>query len=75
MNNGSIMVPVEFYEKLVRADERLRILDEITREEKCISINACRIIIGVKPLPDSKEELAFDKMFEDVPGIEEMTCT
>ncbi|MCI9682917.1 MAG: hypothetical protein HFI26_16265 [Lachnospiraceae bacterium] len=76
-NEILIFVPLELFQMLVSRSEQIAVIERMTEKNGYIALNDLRAIIAASPLPERNEEAErrFDKMFEDVPGMEEMTCT
>lgn len=76
-NEILISVPLELFQVLVSRSEQIAVIERMTEKNGYIALNDLRAIIAAPPLPDQNEkvERSFAKMFEDVPGMEEMTCT
>ena len=76
-NEILISVPLELFRVLVSRSEQIAVIERMTNEKGYLGLNDLRAIIVAPPLPERNEEVerTFDKMFEDVPGMEEMTCT
>lgn len=76
-NEILIPVPLELFQVLVSQSEQIAVIERMTEKNGYIALNDLRAIIAAPPLPERNEEAErrFDKMFEDVPGMEEMTCT
>lgn len=76
-NEILIPVPLELFRVLVSQSEQIAVIERMTEKNGYMDINDLRAIIAAHPLPERNEEVerTFDKMFEDVPGMEEMTCT
>lgn len=76
-NEILISVPLELFQLLVSRSEQIAVIERMTEKNGYLGLNDLRAIIAAPLLPERNEEVErrFDKMFEDVPGIEEMTCT
>ena len=75
-NEILISVPLELFRVLVSRSEQIAVIERMTKEKGYLGLNDLRAIIAAPPLQDQNEEAerTFDKMFEDVLGMEEMTC-
>lgn len=76
-NEILIFVPLELFQMLVSRSEQIAVIERMTEKNGYIALNDLRAIIAASPIPERNEEVerSFEKMFEDVPGMEEMTCT
>lgn len=76
-NEILISVPLELFQVLVSRSEQIAVIERMIKGKGYLGLNDLRAIIAAPPLPELNEEaeISFAKMFEDVPGMEEMTCT
>lgn len=80
MEENKIFVPVPFemFCSLIKKEEQLSIIERMMEAKGYMDMDNLRAIIALPPIleeSDKESELSFAKMFEDVPGMEEMTCT
>lgn len=75
-NEILISVPLELFRVLASRSEQIAVIERMTEKNGYIALNDLRAIIAAPPLPEWNEEaeISFAEMFEDVPGMEEMTC-
>lgn len=74
-NKDMIYVPLNLFYRLVAKEEQIAVIERMTEAKGYLQMNELRAITAAPPLPDTEPQRSFDKMFEDVPGMEEMTCT
>lgn len=77
-NKIFISIPFKTFCRLIKKEEQISIIERMMEAKGYMDMNNLRAIIAVPPIPeesDKESELSFAKMFEDVPGMEEMTCT
>ena len=76
-NKIFVSIPFEMFCSLIKKEEQLSIIERIMEAKGYMDMDNLRAIIAAPPLPEWNEEaeISFAEMFEDVPGMEEMTCT
>lgn len=58
--------------------EQIEVIKRLANEKKYMSLDELMAIIAADPIErkaDGELERSFAEMFDDVPGMEEMTCT
>lgn len=78
-NKIMVYIPLELFLNLSARAEQIAVIERLANEKKYMSLDELMAIIAADPIErnrtDGGPERSFAEMFDDVPGMEEMTCT
>ncbi len=77
-NKIMVYIPLELFLTMHARAEQIEVIKRLANEKKYMSLDELMAIIAADPIErkaDGEPERSFEEMFDDVPGMEEMTCT